>query len=320
MEKSGNCNEFDQFYTDLCNGLRKVGKASSFCQLIKNAKTDLHRITILNKECNFIPNLIKTVKKCKTNNSINPQQARKTLEVYYSKKSNFSESDNLIRLLSSALTYLQIEDQINIQQFDDFGRDEILFLENLLVECAETSISDETLLISDIYRERADHFYDVGDYKMSIIESLRSIHYAKFNKNNLNDHFFLLLFRVCISLKQLNQWKMSTNVLQFSIKLLRSSSLDNTAKCVETVKLVKLLKELQTLSTKNAGECLEKPLTFKCISESKEEILPKIFDATSDILVNASNSLQLEWHADRGRHLIAKKTIPPGKILIIRLP
>lgn len=317
MEKSGNCNEFDQFYSNLCNDLRKMGKATSFCQLIKNAKSDLHRIAILNRECNFVHNLIKTVKKCKRNKVKDPQQARKMLELYYSKKENCNESDNLIRLLNSALSHVRIEDQVDVQQFDDFGKDEISFLENLFIDCAETSISNENLLLYDIYRLRADHFHDMSDYKMSVVEALRAIRYAKFNKNqdknNFNDHFFMLLYRISSSLKHLNQWKMSANVLQFSLKLLRSSSLDNTAKSVETVKLVKLLKEIQTLSNKG-GECLEEPLDFKCFLEPKKEMLPKIFDSNNDVLVNASSSLQLEWHADRGRHLIATKTIPPGKL------
>lgn len=320
MEESGNYNEFDQFYQDLCNKLRKMGKASSFCQLIKNAKSDLHRIAILNEECNIVHNLITLVKKCKRHKSKDHQQARKMLEVYYSKKDHFNESDNLIRILNSALTHVQMEDQLNVEQIDDFGKDEIFFLENLFIDCAETSIPDESLLISEIYRLRADHLYGIGDYEMSVVESLRAIRYAKFNKklDNLNDHLFLLLFRISSSLNNLKQWTMATNVIQFSLKLLRSSTLDNTAKSVETIKLVKLLKEIQTLS-KNGGESSEKPLNFKCFSEPRKENLAKLFESTNDVLVDASSSIQLEWHADRGRHIIAKNTIPPGKVLIICL-
>lgn len=317
MEKSENYNEFDQLYADLCNDLRKMGKATSFCQLIKNATSDWDRITILNKDCNIIPSLIKAVKKCRKNNSKDPQKARELLESYHGLKSKCSESTgeigDLIRLLNSALSHLQIDKRLDGQQFENFESNGISMLENLLVDSAEQSGSNENALLSEIYRERANCFYDIGDHKMTIIESLRAIHYAEFNKINPHEHLFLLLFRISTSLKHLNQRQAATNVIQFSIKLLRSSSLDNATKSVETVRLVKLLKDIQTMS-KEGGVNIEKPLNFKSLLEPKNDSFPKIFPSVSDTLVDTSSSLELKWHEDRGRHLIATKTIPPGKI------
>lgn len=317
MAKSENYNVFDQLYADLCNSLREMGKAASFCQLIKNAKSDLDRIGILSKDCKIIPSLIKTVKKCRKNNSKVPEKARELLESYYGIKNKCGEctveSDNLIRLLNSALSHLQIDERLDYQQLEHFESNSITMLENLIVDVTETSGSNENVLLSDIYRERANCFYDIGDHKMTILESLRAIHYAEFNKNNPKEHLFSLLFRISTSLRHLNQWQAATNVIQFSIKLLRSSTLDNAIKSVETMRLVKLLKDIQIMS-KEGGENIGKPLNLKSLLERTNKSFPKIFPSVSDTLVNTSSSLQLKWHEDRGRHLIATKTIPPGKI------
>lgn len=313
MEKSGNCNEFDQLYADLCNSLREMGKAATICQLIKDAKSDLNRIAILNKDCNIVPKLIKTIKKCKENNLKNSLNSRKTLEAYYAEKrkrdERTGESDNLIRLLNSALSHVPIDEKLDYQLFQLIESSGIMSVENLLVDCVEISGSDEDSLLSEIYRERANCFNDMGDHKMTILESLRSILYAKFNRNNPHEHLFLLLFRISTSLRHLNQWKEATAVVQFSIKLLRTSALENAKKSVETMRLVKLLKEIQLIPK----DVEEKPLNFKSFLEPKKQIFPKLFHSISDTLVNTSSCLELKYHCDRGRHLIAQKTIPPGE-------
>lgn len=320
MEKSENCNEFDQLYSDLCNKLREMGKAASFCQLIKNSTSDLHRIAILNKDCSVVPSLIKTVKKCRNTNSKDPQKARELFESYCSTKHEcddcISASDNLIliRLLSSALSHLQIDGRLDFLQVEHFESNGIATLENLLTDDAETAGSDEHLLLSDIYRERANCFYEMSEHKMTILESLRAIRYGRFKQNNPHQHLFLLLFRISTSLRHLNQWQAATNVLQFSIKWLRLSKLDNATKSVETMRLVKLLKDIQTKTSKEGEENVKNPLDLKSILEPINESFPKVFHSVSDALVNTSSSLQLKWHEDRGRHLIATKTIPIGKI------
>lgn len=208
-------------------------------------------------------------------------------DVLQQKKNNCSESDDLLWLLNSALSHAQINNNLDLQRFGDFEKDEISFIENLLVNGVETSISDENLLVSDVYRVRANHFHDVGDYEMSVVEALRAMNYAKFNKKNPCENIFQLLFYISASLRHLNQWTKATNVIQFSIKLLRLSSLKNTTKSVETVRLVKLIKEIQILS-KERGDNGAKPINLKFYLEPKKEILPKIFRSTSEILVNAS--------------------------------
>lgn len=315
-KKSENCNEFDRLYADLCNSLRKMGKAASFCQLIKNATSDLDRIAILNKDCNIMPSLIKTVKKCRKNDSKDPEHARLSLEAYYAKRRKCSESivesDNLFRLLNSALAHLSIDKELTLHEFENFECNGIMALENLLVDGTETSASDENLLLCNLYRERANCFYDIDAHEMTILESLRAVHYAKFDKNNPNEQLFSLLFRMCTSLRHLGHWQAATNVVQFSIKLLRSSHLDNAVKSVETIRLVQLLKDIQKGSTER-GDSPEKPFNIRSFLESKNQSFPKIFRSISDTLVNTSSSLQLEWQEDRGRHLIATETIPPGE-------
>lgn len=311
MEKSENCNEFDALYADLCNSLRKMGKAASFCQLIKNATSDLKRIAILNNDCNIVPSLIKTIKKCRKSNSKDSQLARESLEAYYANKRGCDESANLIRLLNSALSHLHIDDQINFEQFANFDSNGIMFLENFLIDGDESAGSDENLLLSEVYRERANCFYDMGHHKMSILESVRAIHYAKFNRNNPHEHLFSILFRIATALRHLNQWKAATNIIQFSIKLLRSSHLDNAVKSVETMRLVKLLKEIQIMfkGSKELGEeDDEKPL------KPKNEKFPEIFQSISSTMVNTSSSLQLKYDENIGRHLISTETIPSGNV------
>lgn len=306
-------NVLDHLYTAFCNNLRELGKASSFCQLIKNANSDLNRIAALSKVCNIVL-LIKSVKKCMRNNCKNAQRAEGILEIYYAKKDVTSESESvsdLILLLNSALADIPIEDELNFEQFEDFGSDEIRFIENLLVNSVETSSTFEESLLSDIYGERAAYFYNVAEYEVCLLEALRGLFYAKISKDNPSDSLFPLLYLVSTSLRQLNQFKMASNVLQLSIKLLRISALDNTAKSLETVKLVKLMKEIQTASKDGVGPA-DKALNLKPFLEPENENIPKI-GKTSDVLVSASKSLELRWQADRGRHVVAMETIPLGK-------
>lgn len=324
MEKMENCSAIDQLYADLCDKLRKMGKASSFCQLIKDAASDLDRIYILNKDCNIVPSLLKVVNECRKSNCKDQQKAQMLLEEYYTRKSdphNQSTTESGIHLLNSALSHLQVNVQFEFEQFDSFGTSGIDSLEKLLIDIDQNaSDSDsESMLLSDIYRERAECFYDSCDHKMTIVECLRAISYAKFSKVKPHEHLFGLLFCLVRSLKHLNQWQGATNVLQLSIKLLRSSHLDNVKKSVETMKFVKLLKEIQ-IGSKTQGEGGggggEEQLNLNLCLEPKIGQFPKIFDSISDTLTNTSSSLKLKWHANRGRHLVATKTIPTGKNLI----
>lgn len=316
MEKLDNCNELDQLYTDLCNSLRKTGKASNFCQLINNSTSDLDRIVILNKDCNIVPSLVKIIRVLEKNKD--PQQARKLLTMYHSKNNECSlstseTSENSIRLLNSALVHLHVYEKIDFQQFNNLVEsDGIAAIENLLIECDGDEAAGELLLLSDVYRERANCFSNLGDHKMVIVESIRSIRYAKFNKNDPHEHLFLLLFRISSSLRHLHQLQAAKNVIQFSIKLLRSSQLDNTIKSVETMKLVKLLKDIQIQTNDGVEEHRDSRLDLDLCLQPQSKSLPKIFDSVSDTLTSSSSSLQLKWDKDRGRHLIAKETIPAG--------
>ncbi|KAG4072045.1 hypothetical protein HA402_015544 [Bradysia odoriphaga] len=301
-----------------------MGKASSFCQFIKSTASDLDRIHILNKDCNIVPDLLKVVKECRKNNCKDPQTARVLLETFYVQKRDCNqftvESGNLINLLNSALSHLRVNEQFQFQQFDSFASGGTDSLENLFVD-SDDDVSDcesESLLLSDIYRERAGCFYDLGDHKMTIVESIRAIRYAKFSKVKPHENLFLLLFCISRSLRHLNQWQGATNVLQLSIKLLRASHLDNAKKSVETMKFVRLLKEIQMCSKAQEGD--EMPLNLNSFLKSKIEKFPTVFDSISDTLSNTSKSLQLKWQEDRGRHLVATKTIPSGSTLIIEHP
>ncbi|KAJ6636018.1 SET and MYND domain-containing protein 4 [Pseudolycoriella hygida] len=322
MEKLENCNEFDQIYSDLCDRLRKMGKATSFCQLIKNSACDLDRIAILNNECDIIPSLIKTVKKCRKKNSKNLLHARQSLEAYHHRKESkstkdSSENDELIQLLNSALSHLRIDDKLDVlQQFDHFESE---MIESLLIDGAEACADDENKLLCDIYIQRAICFYDMDDHEMSIFETLRGIYYSRFDKKNPPESLFLLLFQIASSLRQLSQCQAATNVIQFSIKLLRSSTLPNAIKSVETVRLIKLLKEIQSLS-KEVGSHEENPVNFTHILEPRVQILPEVYQSVSNTLTNTSNAVQLKWREDLGRHLIATQTIPPGATLIVEHP
>lgn len=312
MEVAGYSNDFDRLYEDLCNNLRDTGKSSDFCQLIKNAKSDLNRIIILNKVCKIVPSLIKiVVRQWRRNNSKDSEEARKILELYYSRKENNSESENLIQFLNSALAHAEIVNyaELDVEHLEHFEKDEILFLENLLLNEESSNLGGS--LLSEIYTERSNYFHDVGDYTMCVLEALRAVYYAKICKTNPPKCLFTLLFLISSSLQHLHHWKSAGNVIQFAIKSLRSSTLDNTIKSAETVRLVKLMKETQT--SKIGIENENKSLNLRRILEPKRENVPKIFHPSNEVLVNASSSLQLKWKADRGRHIVAKTTIPAGK-------
>lgn len=312
------CNEIDRLYENLCNDLRKTGKASSFCQMIKNAKSDLKRIIILNRECNIVPNLIKTITKCELDCK-DLHQAEKLLQLYYSKQNTGTESEHLIRLLNSAIVHLQVDEvdrKFKLKQFDSFDNKGIVALENLLVNSGEEVINNlNNQLLSKVYDERSKCFFDLDDHKMSIVESLRAIYYAQFDRNDVKEDLLPLLFRISSSLRHLNHLEGATNVLQFTIKLLRSSHLDNAIKSVETMKLVKLFKEIQS-SIPGNGAIKVYSLDFDLYLQPRRQSFPAIFDSYSDALTNTSSCLQLNWDKDRGRFLVATKTIPPGKMYI----
>ncbi len=311
MAKSECRNVLDHLYGAFCNNLRELGKASSFCELIKNANSDRQRITALCKVCNIVL-LIKSVKKCTRNNLKNAQRAEQILEMYYTKKDASSENVNdLICLLNSALANTPIEHEQNVEEFDDFELDEVKFIENLLVDSTEIPASFEETLLSDIHLERATHFYNVTEYEVCLLEALRGIYYAKISKDNPSDCLFPLLYLVSTSLRQLNQLKKALNVLQLSINLLRKSNLDNTAKSLEAVKLIKLMKEVQ-LWSKMDVKTADKTLNLKEFLKPKKENIPELTD-NNDVLLCASKGLELKWRIDRGRHVIATQTIPLGK-------
>lgn len=313
MGKSESRNLFDHLYAVFCNNLRELGKASSFCQLIKDSNSDLNRIRALSKVCNIVL-LIKSVKKCMRNNCKSAQRAEDILDMYYAKKDMLSESvtvTDLTVLLNSALANIKIDDELNFEQIEDFESDEVRFIENLMVNSVASPTIEESLL-SEIHGERATHFYNATEYEVCLLEALRGIYYAKINKNNPNETLFPLLFLVSKSLMQLNQFKIASNCLQLSIKLLRISSLDNTAKSVETVKLVKLMKEVKLSLNDGIGRA--NALNLKSFLLPRIENIPKI-TKTSDVLIGACSSLELKWQADRGRHIVAKQTIQLGKYL-----
>lgn len=304
-------NVLDHLYTAFCNNLRELGKATSFCELIKNVNSDLNRIVALSKVCNIFL-LIKSVKKCMRNNAKNAQRAEDILDVYYAKKEvcGSDSTNELILLLNSALANVSIDDELDVEQFKEFGSDEIRFIENLFVNTDKSPTFEESLL-SEIHRERATYFYTVAEYEVCLIEALRGIFYAKVNKENPSESLFPLLHLVSSSLRQLGHIKMASNVLQLSIKLLRMSTLDNAAKSVETVQLVKLMKEVKSAS-KDGGETVVKALNLQSFFEPKSENIPKVSE-TSDVLMGASSSLEMKWLVDRGRHVVAMQTIPLGK-------
>lgn len=307
-------NLFDHLYAVFCNNLRELGKASSFCELIKNANSDLNRITALSKVCNIVL-LIKSVKKCMKNNSKNVQRAQDILEMYYARKDvECSDSaTDMIVLLNTALANITIDEELNFEQFKDFGNDETNFIESLLVDVAGKSPTVEESLLSDVHSERATHFYNVQEYEVCILEALRGIFYAKISKDNPSEILFPLLYFVSASLWHLNRFKMALNVLQLSVKLLRLSTLDNTAKSAQTMKLVRLMKQVQISSKNAAAGTSDQTLSLKSFLEPKHENLPNITDDTSDVLLGAYSGLELKWEADRGRHVVAKQTIPLGK-------
>lgn len=311
MAKSDCRNVLDHLYGAFCNNLRELGKASSFCELIKNANSDRRRIAALSKVCNIVL-LIKSVKKCTRNNFKNTQRADEILEMYYAQKEASSENANdLICLLNSALANVPIEHEWNFDQFEDFESDEIHFIENLLVDSAEIPSTFEELLLSDIHLERATQFYNVNEYEVCLLEALRGIYFAKISKDNPNDCLFPLLYLVSTSLRQLKQLKKASNVLQLSIKLLRTSNLDNSAKSLEAVKLIKLMKEVQIWS-KMGAETADKTLNLKQFLKPKTENIPKLIE-NNDVLLCATKGLELKWQTDRERHIVATETIPLGK-------
>lgn len=309
MAKQESRNLFDHLYGVFCNNLRELGKASSFCELIKNANSDLNRITALSKVCNIVL-LIKSVKKCAKNGTKNLQRTQDILDAYYAKKEECSDATDLIVLLNSALASTEMVDELNVEQMKDFGSDEVKFIENLLVNGEEKSPTFDDLLLSEIYGERSIYFYSATEYEVCLLDALRGIYYAKISRNYPNETLFPLLYLVSTSLWKLNQFRMASNVLQLSVKLLRTSSLDNTAKSLETVKLVKLMKVVQ-VSAKDA-HCAADKFNFESFLKHEVENIPTIAE-TSDLLTEASSSLELKFQADRGRHLVATKTIPLGK-------
>lgn len=314
MEKPVERNILDHLYAAFCNNLRDLDKASSFCQLIKDANSDLKRITALSKVCNIVL-LIKSVKKCMRNNSKNVERAEDILDVYYDKKDECKESvtTELISLLNSALVHITTDDEFNSEQFKDFMIDEIRFIENLLVGADKLATMEESLL-SEIHRERATYFYSVAEYEVCLVEALRGIYYAKINKEKPDENLFPLLYLVSTSLRQLNQLKITSNVIHLSIKLLRMSTLDNAAKSMETIKLVKLMKEVQVVVElkEKLGGGTDKTLNFQSFFEPAAENIPKITE-TSDVLIGASSGIELKWQADRGRFVVAMQNIPLGK-------
>ncbi|XP_037049477.1 SET and MYND domain-containing protein DDB_G0284059-like [Bradysia coprophila] len=317
MAKPESRNLFDHLYGVFCNNLRELGKASSFCQLIKNANSDLNRITALSKVCNIVL-LVKSVKKCMRNNSKNAQRTQDILETYYAKKEHCSDSEtDLIALLNSALASTEIDVELNFDRLNDFGRNEVNFIENLLVNSEEKSPTFEELLLSEIHGERSIYFYNATEYEVCMLEALRGIYYAKINRNRPNESLFPLLYLICTALWKLNHSEMASNVLQLSVKLLRISSLDNAAKSVQTVKLVKLMKVVQ-VSSKDGG-CEADQLNFKPFLEHRIETIPKVTE-TSDVLMGACSSIALKWQVDRGRHVVATQTIPLGTTIITERP
>lgn len=311
-------NLFDHLYDVFCNNLRELGKASSFCELIKKGSSDLNRINALSKVCNIVL-LVKSVKKCMRNNTKNAERAQEILEMYYAKKDVCSESENdLIVLLNAALADITIENELNFEQFKDFSDDETSFIENLLEPDPEISCTFEESLLSEIHSERAIYFYNVAEYEVCLVEALRAVFYARINRTSPSENLFPLLYLVSASLWHLNHFKIALNVLQLSIKLLRISALDNAAKSVQTIKLVKLMKQVQ-ISSNNAGGTNGPTLNLQSCLEPNQEKIPQI-TVTSDVLISAHKSLELKLQADQGRHVTASEAIPLGKYkcLVIR--
>ncbi len=159
--------------------------------------------------------------------------------------------------------------------------------------------TDERLL-ARIYLARARVFENEGAHELVILDTYRAIRAGR--PSNL----YTDLISLGRSYKGLGHNDQATEIFRAALSLLRSSTLNNETKSVETMRIVG---EMRDIKIRDENQVLNE-------EEEQEPSLLSLYAGQNPCMPRASAALDLASSPERGRHFIANQDIPPGDLIL----
>lgn len=318
--------DFDTLYAEICDKLRaRSGDSARALDQISQSNSDYNRIKcVLHSNPNVLtlfsshitdnfsaknePKAVELLKEACSQNSL-PLINQALQLCHWELETHKKKEDQL-------LSPSNIRDHTNLQKF--IG----------LAQKPETNTEPESGdgIISEIFSRRSAILFQFGKFESCIRDTFRSAHYGGWRTKT-----YEVVLRLGLSYKHLGFLPEAKLVAQHALDVLKLSRVDNEAKCKETLRLVAIIKDIQQQTllavpsssgsvSSSSGKHGEKERgdkekgsgASKCQGQGLDSLKYDLFEGQDNVLGGTSSALELRFSKERGRHVIARRDIPPG--------
>jgi hypothetical protein len=295
---------FDELYAIICEKLTEFNKTEDLLKKVKVATNDGDRIAaVLNEDPEIVSLFTENIE-----DWYQPKCLEKAQEL-----NRLGSQESSLEKLNKAICLCPLTqtEECNMLKQANFHGNAEKFIDGSLSVSSEEAVKKSLSYIPEIFNERSKVLFEKEFYQNCVDDIFLSV-ICGYTKT------FDVAFRLGMCYKNLQMLHDSKIVLQHSLELLRQSSMDNQAKSKETMKVVKAMKDIGTMEKEDFHDLskstvvrnrLQNSIDTQSTSTSQQL---KLFGGSNKNLRGASQAVILKYNEQRGRHVLATKTIPPG--------
>ncbi|ODM99569.1 SET and MYND domain-containing protein 4 [Orchesella cincta] len=290
-----------------CNRIRSCGKSETILESIKKGGSDISRIrTLLTEEPDLCSLLGRNIS----------QLFERKDELVASKLWKRGSQGKSLELLTEAFARCPIPACFEERIVSAFDGDKSKVILQAFMQAPLKEINDdaEVNIMEGILYDRGCILFSSKRYLAAYRDFMRAwlLNYPK----TLD-----LSFRIAVCYFECGELDVGKELLQCTAQYLRTMSMSNEEKSVWTMNIVKALKAIETSRKQTPNKPQlgylndSLPTTNSLIGE-----FSALLDGESQKVSQTSEVLELQFSPEKGRHMLAKRDIPPGSTLIAEMP